>query len=134
MLRGGYVLADPPAGAGAGADVVLIGSGSEVAPCLEAARLLADRRVAARVVSMPSPDLFLEQPEDYRRAVLPAAGRRVVVEAARLHGWARVAGADALFLGVDRFGASAPARVLQEKFGFTGPAIAGRVLAWLGRA
>jgi transketolase len=133
MFRGGYVVSEPPAPAG-GAPVVLIGSGSEVAPCVEAAAVLSSKGVPARVVSMPAPDIFLEQPDAYRRAVLPDGARPVVVEAARLHGWARVVGRDALFLGVDRFGASAPYKVLAEKFGFTGSQVAGRVLGWLGRS
>jgi transketolase len=133
MFRGGYVVSEPPAPAG-GAPVVLIGSGSEVAPCVEAAAVLSSKGVPARVVSMPAPDIFLEQPDAYRRAVLPEGARPVVVEAARLHGWARVVGRDALFLGVDRFGASAPYKVLAEKFGFTGSQVAGRVLGWLGRS
>ncbi|MGH9797759.1 MAG: transketolase-like TK C-terminal-containing protein, partial [Candidatus Polarisedimenticolia bacterium] len=141
MLRGGYVVqetaaqgsATPPAG-GARGGVVLIGSGSEVSVCLEAAAILASKGRASRVVSMPCPDLFLEQDEAYRRSVLPPGSRPVVVEAARLHGWARVAGTDALYLGIDRFGASAPYKVLAEKFGFTGPIVAERVLRFLSGA
>ena len=81
---------------------------------------------------MPCPSLFLEQPEEYRRSVLPPGARTVVVEAARLQGWERVAGCEALLIGLDRFGASAPWKVIAEKLGFTGPQIADRVLRWLG--
>ena len=115
-----------------GAPIVLIASGSEVAPLQQAQDLLAARRIASRVVSMPSPGLFLEQPEDYRRSVVPPGLKTVVVEAARLNGWERVAGCEALMIGVDRFGASAPWQVIAEKLGFTGPQIADRVLRWLG--
>jgi len=83
---------------------------------------------------MPCPDLFLQQEESYRLSVLPQNTRRVVIEAARLRDWQRVAGNESLFLGIERFGASAPAKVLAEKFGFTGKAIAERVLSFLGAA
>ncbi len=132
MLRGGYVLAPPSDGKDpGGSPLVLIATGSEVAPVVEAAAALAQRGVRSRVVSMPCPDLFLEQDRGYREAVLPRGARAVVVEAARMHGWERVAGSDALLIGLDRFGASAPYKVLLEKFGFTGPQIADRVVRWL---
>jgi transketolase len=139
MLRGGYLLQETAAAEGPRAGtavppVVLIGSGSEVAVCVEAAAILAARGTASRVVSMPCPDLFLEQDAAYRRTVLPPGSRIVVVEAARLHGWARVAGNDALFLGIDRFGASAPYKVLAEKYGFTGAIVADRVQRFLSGA
>jgi len=134
MLRGGYVVSEAGTGKGraAGAPVVLVATGSEVAPAQQAQEILTAKGVAARVVSMPCPSLFLEQPEEYRRSVLPAGARTVVVEAARLHGWERVAGCDALLIGIDRFGASAPWKLIAEKLGFTGPQIAERVQSWLG--
>ncbi len=140
MLRGGYVLTEtyPNGGSATVAGivpdppVVLIASGSEVAPAQQAQEILATQGVAARVVSMPSPDLFLEQDESYRRSVVPEGARTIVVEAARLNGWERVAGCEALMIGIDRFGASAPWKVIAEKLGFTGPQIADRVLRWLG--
>jgi len=144
LLRGGYVLGEPdpgpesakraaaPAGAGAGQRrVVLIATGSEVATAVEAQGALAPRGIAARVVSMPCPEIFLAQPEEYRRSVLPREVPKVVVEAARPFGWERVAGCEALLLGLDRFGASAPYKVLAEKFGFTGLQIADRVERYL---
>ena len=91
---------------------------------------MARRGVAARVVSMPCPELYMEQDAAYREAVVPRNARVVVIEAARLQGWERVAGRDALLIGIDRFGASAPLKVLAEKFGFTGPQIADRILGW----
>jgi len=143
--RGGYVLSEatprgaPPSGSGVGrgaaaAPLAIVASGSEVAPAQEAQDILAQRGIAARVVSMPSPDLFLRQDEAYRRSVLPKGVTSVVVEAARLTGWERVVGADALLIGVDRFGASAPWKVIAEKFGFTGPQIADRIVRFLGAA
>jgi transketolase len=141
LLRGGYVLAEAGAGAGgrtgeagAGPPLVLIATGSEVAAAVEAQGLLDARGIASRVVSMPCPELFLRQPESYRLAVVPRGARTVVIEAARLVGWERVAGCDALLIGVDRFGASAPYKVIAEKLGFTGPQITERILRFLGAA
>jgi transketolase len=129
LFQGGYVLSE----AGPGdSRVVLIATGSEVAPAQQAQDLLAAAGIGSRVVSMPSPDEFLDQPEEYRRAVVPPGARAVVIEAARLTGWERVAGRDALLIGLDRFGASAPWKVIAEKLGFTGQAIAERVRGWLG--
>src|SRR5262249_5696784 len=96
ILRGGYVLSDaaPPSGAPApgvgGGDagrVVLIASGSEVSSAVEAQAILAGRGVASRVVSMPCPQQFRRQPEDYRRGVVPGEGPKVVIEAAVTQGW-----------------------------------------------
>ena len=122
LLRGGYVLDEAESGA-----VTLIASGSEVGAALEAQRLLKARGLRARLVSMPCPQMFLTQQEEYRRSVVPPGGRNVVVEAAVLQGWERVAGPDALFIGVDRFGASAPWTVLREEYGLSGARIADAV-------
>jgi transketolase len=132
MLRGGYVLSE--AGPGRRGPVVLIATGSEVAPAVEAQGILAGKGIASRVVSMPSLELFMQQSEAFRLTVVPADAPKVVIEAGRLHGWERVAGDGALMIGLDRFGASAPYAVLAEKFGFTGPQIADRVQRWLGDA
>ena len=132
MLRGGYVASSETGGsAPAGGPLVLIATGSEMAPSIEAQSILAQRGVAARVVSIPCLEVYLEQDTAYRDAVVPRDARVVVIEAARLQGWEKVAGRDALLLGIDRFGASAPLKVLAEKFGFTGPQIADRILGWL---
>jgi transketolase len=128
LFRGGYVLSE--AGPG-GARVVLIATGSEVGPAQQAQEILAAGGIASRVVSMPCPDLFLGQPEEYRRAVVPPGAKTVVIEAARLSGWERVAGREALLIGLDEFGVSAPWKVIAEKLGFTGQGIADRVLHWL---
>jgi transketolase len=140
ILSGGYVLSET-AGAAAGdagakgaAPVVLIASGSEVSSALEAQTLLAGRGVASRVVSMPCLQIFRGRPDAYRRAVVPADGLKVVVEAAVLQGWEAIAGPDALLLGVDRFGASAPWKILQDKYGLSGARVADAVLRHLGRA
>ena len=131
LMRGGYIASTENGGsAPAAGSLVLIATGSEVAPSIEAQAILARRGVAARVVSMPCPELYMEQDAAYREAVVPRNARVVVIEAARLQGWERVAGRDALLIGIDRFGASAPLKVLAEKFGFTGPQIADRILGW----
>ncbi|HTV26770.1 MAG TPA: transketolase [Xanthobacteraceae bacterium] len=117
VARGGYVLADTP---GKVPDVILIGTGSEVALCLQAAELLAGENIAARVVSLPSWELFDRQDEDYRENVLPKAVKaRVAVEAASPRGWERYTGAEGVMLGMYRFGASAPIKEILKAFGFT---------------
>jgi transketolase len=110
--------------------VTLIATGSEVSPSLGAADLLADDGISARVVSLPSWELFDQQPNEYRSEVLGSAPR-VSVEAASVFGWERIVGPDGLSIGIDRFGASAPAEVLAEQFGFTPEAIAGKVKTFL---
>ena len=117
--RGAYVLADDD-----DPQVILIGTGSEVELALQARDTLATRGIAARVVSMPSWELFDAQPKAYRDEVLPPSiTARVVVEAAVRMGWERYVGADGGFVTLDRFGASAPAEVLYEKFGITAEAV-----------
>ena len=125
LSLGAYVLCDldvPPAGA---PDVILIGSGSEVALAVSAAEILAADGVAVRVVSMPSWELFEGQPLSYREAVLPPAVRaRVSVEAAASHGWRRWIGDHGRTVGLDRFGASAPGPIVMEMLGFTAERVA----------
>ena len=117
VAKGAYVLADPD---GEKPQVILIGTGSEVSLCLEAARQLATDGITARVVSMPSWELFDEQPSDYRDSVLPPdVTCRVAVEAGVEQGWSKYVGCRGRFVGMSGFGASAPAKVLMEKFGFT---------------
>jgi transketolase len=125
--RGAYVLKD----AGDGQpDLILIGTGSEVALCLEAAEKLDD--LAVRVVSMPCMDTFTEQDQEYRDSVLPPAVRaRVAVEAASPMGWDKWIGPDGAFIGMDTFGESGPAGDVYEHFGITADAAAelGRSIA-----
>ena len=129
LHRGGYVLADAP---GAAPRVVLIGTGSEVAVCLGAKALLDAEGVATRVVSMPSVELFARQPVDYRERVLPPAVRaRVAVEAGHTFGWHRWVGTGGAVVGLERFGASAPAERLFAEFGFTPEHVAAQARALL---
>jgi len=126
VQRGAYVLAesslDRPS-----PDIILIGTGSEVHPCLEARDLLAAHGIGARVVSMPSMSVFDAQPESYRREVLPPDIPVVSVEAGVTHGWERYVGPHGASIGLDHFGASAPGKRLMQEFGFTGANVAERV-------
>ncbi|MCZ7661709.1 MAG: transketolase [Thermoleophilia bacterium] len=115
LFRGAYVLAEAPGGPER-LDVLLLATGSEVQVALQARETLTDEGVGARVVSMPSWEVFAEQDQDYRDAVLPPAVRaRVSVEAGATFGWERWVGDEGAMVGIDRFGASAPgARALAE--------------------
>jgi transketolase len=120
VQRGAYVLADPDDGQ---PDVLLLATGSEVSLCLEAHERLANEGIKARVVSMPSWEIFerycRDHPE-YREQVLPeSVAARVSVEKASTLGWARYVGASGQSIGMETFGASAPLAELQKKFGFT---------------
>jgi transketolase len=122
VQRGGYVLLDPPGAP----EAILIGTGSEVPLALDAAALLADRGVTARVVSMVSWELFDAQPQEYRDAVLPPSVKaRVSVEAGVTMGWERYVGSEGVSVGIDHFGASAPFQTLYQEFGITAERVAG---------
>jgi transketolase len=112
----------------------LIASGSEVALIVEAAKKLAAEKIHARLVSMPSWDLFDAQPEEYRRSVLPPSIKaRLAVEAGVAQGWSKYVGEAGDVLSIERFGASAPYQVLFEKFGFTPDNVAARAREVLKR-
>ena len=125
VAKGGYVVRD-------GDDVVLVATGSEVSLALEASDLLAAEGVSARVVSLPCWELFFAQDDEYRRSVLGEGIPRVGIEAGASFGWERIVG-DGPIIAIDRFGASAPADVLAEEFGFTPTAIAAAARAALAR-
>jgi transketolase len=117
VAQGAYVLADAPDGK---PDVLLLASGSEVVLCLEAYEQLQAEGIPARVVSMPSWELFDDQPQEYRDHVLPPeVTARVSVEQASTFGWAKYVGATGHSIGMRSFGASAPLKDLVKKFGFT---------------
>jgi len=117
LQQGGYVLADAPEG---NPDVILIASGSEVSLCVEAQQQLVADGIAARVVSLPSWELFDAQPAAYRDYVLPPdVTARVGIEAGVELGWSKYLGPAGRFIGMQGFGASGPAQVLFEHFGFT---------------
>jgi transketolase len=116
--RGAYVLADNANGGDP--DVILIATGSEVGMTVDAYEQLVSEGVKARVVSMPSWELFEKQPQDYRDSVLPpSVTARVAVEQASTFGWERYVGLRGAMIGMHTFGASAPLKELQQKFGFT---------------
>ncbi len=129
VARGGYVLAD----CDRQPQVILVATGSEVHLCLQARQLLATVGIAVRVVSMPSVELFEQQPREYREQVLPPAVRaRVVVEAGATTGWHKFAGDEGVIIGLDRFGASAPYKELYREFGLMPERIADEARRLLG--
>jgi transketolase len=115
LRRGAYVLADPPS-----PRLVLIASGSELGLIAAAGEKLRERGIAARLVSMPSWELFDAQSREYRESVLPPElGAKLAVEAGVSQGWCKYVGERGAVLGVDRFGASAPGEVVMREYGFT---------------
>ena len=117
LQRGAYILADAEGGK---PDLILIASGSEVALIVEAQQKLLEKNIRARIVSMPSWELFQAQSLEYRETVLPPSiPARLAVEAGVSQGWHRYVGDRGDVLGVDRFGASAPGEVVLREYGFT---------------
>jgi transketolase len=117
ITRGGYVLLEAE---GEQADVILIGTGSEVSLLVEARRVLAEEGIDAAVVSMPSWELFEKQSEEYKESVLPSGNqRRVSCEMGSSFGWQRYVGREGKIIGIDSFGASGPGELLMKQFGFT---------------
>lgn len=130
--RGAFVLQDTPGG---NPDIILIGTGSEVALCVGAAEELAKQNIQARVVSFPSWELFEQQPEVYRRQVLPPEVKaRVSVEAGATMGWCRWVGDAGYSIGIDHFGASAPYKTIAEHMGLTVENVVKHALKVLGKA
>ena len=131
-LRGAYVLAD--AEASGEPEAVLIATGSEVAVALEARELLAGKDIDARVVSMPSWEIFDAQDEEYKNSVLPPGVEvRVSVEAGVTVGWERYVGFRGASVGIERFGASAPGETVLQELGITPEKVANTTLGLLGR-
>ncbi len=131
LARGAYVMAREK---GDSPEIILIASGSEVALALEACEKLSAEGVSARAVSMPSWDLFEKQPPAYKDEVLPpSVTARLAIEAASPFGWDRYVGPRGAVIGMTRFGASAPYKVLAEKFGFTAASIVRQARELLGR-
>jgi transketolase len=129
LRRGAYVLADAPGGR---PDVLLLATGSEVSLCVEAYERLTADGVRARVISMPSWELFERQDRAYQASVLPpAVTARVSVEQGSTLGWHRYVGSDGATLGMRTFGASAPLKALLQKFGFTAEAVVAAAKAQL---
>jgi transketolase len=121
LAKGAYVLSES---AGGPPQVVLLASGSEVQLILQAQATLATEGIRARAVSVPSHELFAQQPAEYRAAVLPPGVKRVAIEAAHPMSWYGLVGSDGVVIGIEQFGASAPYERIYEEYGIT----AGRVV------
>jgi transketolase len=129
--RGAYILADAEGGS---PEVILLGTGSEVDICVQARKRLMELNIRTRVVSLPSWEIFCEQSPEYQESVLPkSVRRRVTIEAASTLGWERFAGLDGAMIGIDRFGASAPATELMKNFGFTRANVCAAALRLMAR-
>jgi transketolase len=131
LEQGAYILLEAEA---VTPDIILIASGSEVPLAVEARQQLAQQGIRARVVSMPSWELFEQQPQVYRETVLPPAVRkRLAIEAGVPQGWRDYVGSEGDIIGLTRFGASAPGPVAMDKLGFNVPNVVARALKLLGR-
>ncbi len=129
IKRGGYILSDTDKTP----DLVIIASGSEVHTALDVKKILSEKRVGVRVVNVASFEIFDSEPESYRKDVLPAGVKKLSIEAASTFGWERYVGGDGLAIGMDGFGASAPADALFKKFGFSPEDIADKALKLIGK-
>jgi transketolase len=128
VAKGAYVLLDPPK-----PDLVLVATGSEVQLALEAARTLAKSGTRARVVSMPSWELFAKQSAEYRDSLLPVNVPTLAIEAGATLGWYKWVGRTGDIIGLDHFGASAPGEIVMEKLGFTVDNVVQRALKLVHR-
>ncbi|TMQ14275.1 MAG: transketolase, partial [Candidatus Rokuibacteriota bacterium] len=132
LSRGAYVLADAPNG---DPEIILIASGSEVSLAVEAHEKLTAEGIHSRAVSMPSWEIFEEQPREYRDSVLPPEVKaRIAIEQASTFGWDRYVGPTGQVIGMKTFGASAPLKELQKKFGFQPERVVAAAKMLLGRA
>lgn len=132
LAQGAYVLAEAPGGT---PEVILIATGSEVSLVVQAHEILLEEGIRSRVVSMPSWDIFDHQPKAYRESVLPSSvSARVAVEQASTFGWERYVGTSGVIIGMNTFGASAPLKELQKKFGFDPQKVVAAARSLLGRA
>jgi transketolase len=131
VARGAYVLADAPGG---DPEVILIASGSEVSLAVDAHEVLLAEGIRSRVVSMPSWDIFDLQTQDYRDSVLPPnITARIAIEQASTFGWERYVGTSGRVIGMKTFGASAPLKELQRKFGFEPDGVVATTKELLGK-
>jgi len=128
IKRGGYILSNTDKTP----DLIVIASGSEVHTALDVKEILSEKGVGIRVVNMASFEVFDSEPESYRKDVLPAGVKKLSIEAASTFGWERYVGGDGLTIGMEGFGASAPADVLFKKFGFSPEDIAEKALKLIG--
>ena len=131
IARGGYVVEETDGGA---PELVIVATGSEVPLAQAALGRLRDAGLRVRLVSMPCVEAFRAEPETYRESMIPRGTRRVVIEAARTEPWCEFLGSDCLRIGLNRFGASAPAAVIAEHLGFTPDAVVETIQRWLEHA
>ncbi len=131
LARGAYVLADSPGGA---PQVVMMSTGSEVSLILDAQKKLETGGIRSRAVSMPSFELFARQDQAYRNSVLPKGVKRVAIEAAHPMSWYRWVGDDGVIIGIERFGASAPAPVIYAHLGITADRVVEAAKKLVGKA
>jgi transketolase len=131
LARGAYVMAEPPKGT---PQIILIASGSEVSLAVQAYEALTSQEVRARLVSMPSWDIFESQPQSYREEVLPPKVKaRLAIEQGSVLGWDRYVGPEGRIIGMKTFGSSAPLKELQHKFGFEPDRVVAAAKELLGR-
>jgi transketolase len=131
VAKGAYVLADPATGK---PQLIFMATGSEVGLAVDVHERLAAEGIATRVVSMPSWELFLNQPQEYQDQVLPPEiTKRISVEQASTFGWHRFLGSEGKAVGMQSFGASAPLKELLKKFGFTPDALVAEAKKMLGK-
>jgi transketolase len=127
VARGAYIVSDP---ATEQPEIILLATGSEVSLALETGKLLGQQSISSRVISIPSWELFDQQPADYRESILPSSiPIRVSIEAGSTQGWHRYVGDKGITIGIDHFGASAPYQILYKEFGLTADQIVKKVLA-----
>ncbi len=130
LSKGAYVLADTDGIP----DIILIATGSEVHISISAKELLLEKGIRARVVSMPSMELFNEAPQEYRDAVIPPGVKnRITVEAGISMGWEKYAGEKGMIIGIDRFGSSAPGGTVMKEYGFTAENIVEKAMELMGK-
>jgi transketolase len=129
LAYGAYIASE--AVSGGDPELVLVATGSEVNLALDTKAALGSTGESARVISMPSRELFLQAPEQYRKSLIPDSSLRVLLESGVAQGWAAVVGRDAVMVTIDRFGESAPAVKIAEHLGFTASAVAERIKARL---
>lgn len=133
VSNGGYIVTDNSQD-GKSADIIFIATGSEVQHAVSAAEELKNESITARVVSMPSWEIYESQSDDYKESVLPKANaKRISMEAGSTQGWHKYTGLNGVTIGIDRFGASAPASILMEKFGFTTENLKAKAKELLGK-
>lgn len=126
ILNGAYIVSGSDC-----SETVIVATGSEVSLASEAAKILKSKGKSSRVVSMPCVETFRKQDKATQEKLIPSKAKKISIEAGVTCGWERIVGSDALLIGIDHYGASAPGEILAQKFGLTGPTVADKILNWL---